>query len=190
MELLEKKILQYGKVFPGNILKVDGFLNHQVDPALLVEMGKEIKRLFEGEKITKVLTIESSGIAIATFAAYEMGVPFVFAKKSQTKNISAELYTTQVMSYTHGKVYDIVVSKEYLLPSDRILIVDDFLANGKALIGLIDLCNQAGATVVGCAIAIEKAFQGGGDEIRKTGIRIESLAKVASMTDKDVTFCR
>ena len=188
MELLKEKITKYGKIFPGNILKVDSFLNHQVDTALLSEMGKEVKRLFGEEKITKILTIESSGIAIAAFVAYEMQVPFVFAKKSQTKNISAQVYTSKVMSYTHGKVYDIIVSTEYLNKGDKVLIVDDFLANGKALIGLIDLCKQAGAEVVGCAIAIEKSFQGGGDELRKEGIRIESLAKIASMTDSDLVF--
>lgn len=188
MKLLKEKIAQYGKVFPGNILKVDSFLNHQVDTALLCEMGKEIKRLYREETITKILTIESSGIAIAAFAAHEMQIPFVFAKKSQTKNISAQVYTSKVMSYTHGKVYDIIVSKEFLKEGDKVLIVDDFLANGKALIGLIDICKQAGAEVVGCAIAIEKAFQGGGDELRKEGIRIESLAKIASMTDDGLVF--
>ena len=188
MELLKEKILKYGKVFPGNILKVYTLLNHQVDTALLCEMGKEICELYKGEKITKILTIESSGIAIAAFAAYEMKVPLLFAKKSQTKNISANVYTSKVMSYTHGKVYDIIVSTEYLKQGDRVLIVDDFLANGKALIGLIDLCKQAGAEVVGCAIAIEKAFQKGGDELRERGIRIESLAKIGSMTDESLTF--
>lgn len=188
MELLKEKILQYGKVFPGNILKVDSFLNHQVDTALLCEMGKEISRLFQGTGVTKILTIESSGIAIAAFAANEMKVPMLFAKKTQTKNISADVYTSKVMSYTHGKVYDIIVSTEYLKKGDRVLIVDDFLANGKALVGLIDLCKQAGAEVAGCAIAIEKAFQGGGDALRKEGIRIESLAKIASMSDHALTF--
>ncbi len=188
MELLKDKIVRYGKVFPGNILKVDSFLNHRVDTALLMDMGKEFERLFRGEKITEILTIESSGIAIAAFAAYNMQVPMVFAKKSQSKNISADVYTSKVMSYTHNKVYDIIVSKEYLKKGDRILIVDDFLANGKALMGLIDICNQAGATVVGCGIAIEKAFQGGGEELRKQGIRIESLAKIASMTDESLVF--
>ena len=188
MDILKEKIAHYGKVFPGNILKVDGFLNHQVDTALLREMGKEFGRLFRGEKITKILTVESSGIAIAAFTAYEMQVPMVFAKKSQTKNISAEVYTSKVMSYTHGKVYDIIVSTEYLKKGDRVLIIDDFLANGKALMGLIDICNQAGAVVAGCGIAIEKAFQGGGDEMRKKGIRIESLEKIASMTDTSLIF--
>ena len=190
MELLKEKIIKSGKVFPGNILKVDGFLNHQVDTALLSKMGKEIKRLFGGEKITKILTIESSGIAIAAFAAYEMQIPFVFAKKSQTKNISAEVYTSKVMSYTHGKVYDIIVSSEYLSKEDKILIVDDFLANGKALIGLIDLCKQAGAEVVGCAIAIEKSFQGGGDELRKKGVKVFSLAVIDEMTPEGIKFRR
>ena len=188
MELLKEKITQYGKVFPGNILKVDSFLNHQVDTALLKEMGKEFGRLFRGEKITRILTIESSGIAIAAFAAKEFDCPMLFAKKTQTKNIASTVYTSKVMSYTHGKVYDIIVSTEYLKKGDRVLIIDDFLANGKALIGLIDICNQAGAVVVGCGIAIEKAFQGGGDALREQGIRIESLAKIASMTENSLTF--
>ena len=188
MELLKEKITRYGKVFPGNILKVDGFLNHRVDTALLAEMGKEFKRIFKNEKITEILTIESSGIAIAAFAAYEMNVPMIFAKKSQTKNISSDVYTSKVTSYTHGKVYDVIVSKEYLKKGERVLIIDDFLANGKALEGLMDLCEQAGAEVVGCGIAIEKAFQSGGDELRKRGVRIESLAKIASMTDDALTF--
>ncbi len=189
MELLKELILRYGRVYPGNVLKVDSFLNHQVDTALMQEIGKEFARLFKGENITKVLTIEASGITIAGFTASNLQVPMLFAKKSQTKNISSDVYTSKVMSYTHGKVYDIIVSKEYLLPTDRVLIVDDFLANGKAMIGLIDLVNQAGATLVGCGAVIEKAFQTGGDEIRNMGIRLESLARIKSMTDDSLEFC-
>ena len=187
MELLKEKILKEGKVFPGNILKVDNFLNHLIDTELLHQIGKEFAGLFSGESITKILTIEASGIAIGCFAAYEMKVPLLYAKKGVRKNQS-EVYTSQVMSYTHGKVYDISVSKEYISADDRILIIDDFLASGEALNGLIDLINQAGATLVGCGIVVEKAFQDGGKKLREKGVRIESLAKIAKMTDKEVVF--
>ena len=190
MQLLEDRILREGKVFPNNILKVDSFLNHQVDVDLLVAMGEEFRSLYASEKITKVLTIEASGIAIASFAALALKVPMVFAKKSQTKNIGSNLYHTRTMSFTHGREYDIVCSKDYLNKEDRILIIDDFLANGKALIGLIDIVNQSGATLVGCGIAIEKAFQPGGNLLREHGVRIESLARIASMTDDSLTFVR
>ncbi len=188
MELLKEKILKEGKVFPGNILKVDNFLNHLVDTELMYEIGKEFAGLFSGEKITKVLTIEASGIAVACFAAHELKVPLLFAKKSHTSNQSTQVYTSKVMSYTHGKVYDISVSKEYLSADDRVLVVDDFLATGEALNGLIDLIKQAGATLVGCGIVIEKAFQDGGKNLREKGVRVESLAKIAKMTDKEVIF--
>ena len=190
MELLKEKILKEGKVFPGNILKVDNFLNHLVDTDLMYAIGKEFAELFSGEKITKVLTIEASGIAVGCFAAHELKVPLLFAKKSQTKNQSAEVYTSKVMSYTHGKVYDISVSKEYLHKSDSVLIIDDFLATGEALNGLIDLVRQAGAKLVGCGIVIEKAFQDGGESLRKKGVRVESLAKIAKMTDSEVVFAQ
>lgn len=188
MELLKNKIIKYGKVFPGNILKVDSFLNHQVDTELLDAIGKEFCNLFKDQNVTKILTIEASGIAIAGFTAYEMKVPMVFAKKTQTKNIASQVYTSKVMSYTHNRVYDIIVSKEYLHKEDRVVIIDDFLANGKALEGLIDLVKQAGATLIGCGIVIEKAFQGGGDALREKGIRIESLAKIASMGNDSLVF--
>ena len=188
MELLKEKILKEGKVFPGNILKVDNFLNHLIDTELMCQIGKEFAGLFSGEKITKVLTIEASGIAVACFAAHELNVPLLFAKKSHTSNQSNQVYTSKVMSYTHGKVYDISVSKEYLNAGDRVLVIDDFLATGEALNGLIDLIKQAGATLVGCGIVIEKAFQDGGEQLRKQGIRVESLAKIAKMTDKEVIF--
>ena len=189
MELLEKRIEQDGVVIGTDILKVDSFLNHQIDVFLLREMGREWKRLYEGEKITKILTIEASGIAIACLAAEEIGCPVVFAKKSRTRNIPGEVYSTQVVSFTHNNVSDVIVSKKYLKPEDRVLIIDDFLANGAALSGLCDLVRQAGATIVGCGIAIEKAFQPGGDELRKKGIRIESLARIASMDEKTgITF--
>ena len=188
MELLKEKILKEGKVFPGNILKVDNFLNHLVDTELMYQIGKEFAGLFSGEKITKILTIEASGIAIGCFAAHEMKVPLLYAKKGQRKNQSAQVYTSKVMSYTHGKVYDISVSKEYLSADDRVLIVDDFLASGEALNGLIDIVDQAGATLVGCGIVIEKAFQDGGKNLREKGIRIESLAQIVKMTDNEVIF--
>ncbi len=188
MKLLEEKILKDGKVFPGSILKVDSFLNHQIDTELLAELGKEFAKLYKDSGVNKVLTIESSGIAIAAFAAHELRVPLLFAKKSQTKNIAGQVYTSKVMSYTHGKVYDIIVSKEYLNPGDKVLIIDDFLANGAALDGLIDVIKQSGAELVGCGIAIEKAFQDGGKRLRSQGIRIESLAKIASMDDSSLTF--
>lgn len=188
MELLKEKILKEGKVFPGNILKVDNFLNHLVDTELMYQIGKEFAGLFSGEKITKVLTIEASGISIGCFTAHEMGVPLLYAKKGQRKNQSAQVYTSQVMSYTHGKVYDISVSKEYLNADDKVLIVDDFLASGEAINGLMDIIKQAGATLVGCGIVIEKVFQNGGNTLREKGIRIESLAKIARMTENEVIF--
>ena len=189
MELLEKRIQRDGTVIGTDILKVDSFLNHQIDVQLLREMGREWKRLYEGEKITKIRTIEASGIALACLAAEEFEVPVVFAKKSQSRNIAGEVFRTRVASFTHGCVYDVVVSKKYLGPEDRVLIIDDFLANGAALCGLCDLVRQSGGTVVGCGIAIEKAFQPGGDDLRKLGIRIESLARIASMDEKTgITF--
>lgn len=188
MQLLKDKILNEGKVFPGNILKVDGFLNHQIDVGLLEEIGKEFRRIFADANVNKVMTIEASGIGIGCFVAKELNVPMLFAKKSRTKNIAGTVYTSQVMSYTHGNVYDIIVSKEYLRPEDRVLIIDDFLANGAALEGLIDVVNQAGATLVGCGTVIEKGFQGGGDRLRQQGVRVESLAIIDSMTDTSLTF--
>lgn len=188
MKALEEKIIREGTVLPGHILKVGSFLNHQLDVDFLMEMGKEIARLFENEKITRILTIETSGIPIAVCAAAYMHIPVVFAKKNKTGNISGELYKTVVHSYTHGTDYNVVVSKDFLKNNDNVLIIDDFLANGKALIGLIDILGQAGATVAGCAIAIEKGFQKGGDDLRAKGIRVESLAIIDSMDDTSITF--
>lgn len=185
MELLEKRILKDGKVKGDSVLKVDSFLNHQIDVALLNDLGREFKRLFAKEQITKILTIEASGIGIACIAAQHFGVPVVFAKKTQTKNIAGETYTSRVESFTHGKVYDIIVSKEFLKPEDRVLIIDDFLAKGSALNGLVQLVQDAGATVVGAGIVIEKGFQDGGALIRGRGIRVESLAIVESMNEKE-----
>lgn len=189
MRELEERILRDGKVKPGDILKVDNFLNHQIDTALMYDMALEIKRLYEGEKVDKILTIEASGIAIAAMAGYVMGVPVVFAKKSKSANVSDEVYSAEVYSYTHGNTNRIIVSKSYLSEGQRILIVDDFLANGAALEGLCSLISQAKAEAVGAAIAIEKAFQPGGDKLRAKGLRIESLARIASMSDDSLTFC-
>ena len=186
IKALEEKILQEGEVLPGNVLKVGSFLNQQIDIRMLAEMGEEIKRLYKDDGITKILTIEASGIAIAVGAAMQMDVPVVFAKKNRSTNISGEVLMTQVESFTHKTISTIVVSKEFILPGDRILIVDDFLANGRALEGLIELVNQAGATFVGAAIAVEKGFQRGGDSLREKGLRIESLAIVDDMSDGSV----
>lgn len=188
MELLEQRILTDGKILPGGILKIDSFLNHQIDPALMYEMGQEIAKLFVGEKITKVLTIEASGIAIAIMAGYALGCPMIFAKKSKSKNISDNVYAVEVESFTHGNTNTVVLSKEYLNSNDRVLIVDDFLATGAALIGLKGICELAGAEVVGAAIAVEKVFQGGGNKLRGEGLRIESLARIASMSDDGLVF--
>lgn len=189
MKLLEDRIRKDGVIKDGDVLKVDSFLNHQMDVALFAEMGKEWARLFAGEKITKILTIEASGIGIACVAAQEFGVPVVFAKKNQTRNIAGDVYTAKVESFTHGRVYDIIVAKQFLNPGDRVLLIDDFLANGAALQGLIKLVQDAGATVVGAGIAVEKAFQPGGDLIRGMGIRVESLARIRSMENGVLEFC-
>ena len=188
IKALEEKILKEGQVLPGNVLKVGGFLSHQIDVDFLKEMGKEIARLFKNEKITKILTVESSGIAIAVGAALYMNVPVVFAKKNKTSNVSGDVYSAKVESFTHKTVYDIVVSHEYLKDGDRVLLVDDFLANGNALIGLKKLAEDAGAVVLGAAIAIEKGFQRGGALLRASGLRVESLAIVDEMSDTEVKF--
>lgn len=188
MKELEDKILAEGKVFPGHILKVGSFLNHRLDVEFLMKMGEEICRLYKQDKITKIITIEASGIAIAMAAAVPMKVPVVFAKKNQSANLFPENYTSKVHSYTHNRDYDIILNKDFLSAEDRVLIVDDFLANGKALNGLLDIVSQAGATAVGIAIAIEKGFQGGGDKLRAEGIRVESLAIVESMSDDGIVF--
>ena len=188
MKLLEERILKDGKVFPGNILKVDSFLNHQIDVNLICEMGKEIKRLYADCGVNKILTIEASGIGIACITAQFFDCPVLFAKKTKTKNIASNVYKTQVASFTHGTTYDVIVSQDFFGKGDKVLIVDDFLAEGNALIGLIDLCEQAGAEVAGCAIAGEKGFQQGGKRIRDMGVRVESLAIVKSMEDTSVTF--
>lgn len=181
MKLLEERIRKDGIVKEGNVLKVDSFLNHQMDIHLFNEMGKEFKRLFGNKPINKILTIEASGIGIACIVAQHFDVPVVFAKKSQSINIEGEVYSTKIESFTHKKAYDVIVSKKYITPDDHILIIDDFLANGCALEGLIDLVQSAGATVEGIGIAIEKGFQKGGEIIRQKGVHLESLAIVDSM---------
>ena len=189
MELLKERIRKDGKVKGTDVLKVDSFLNHQMDIALFGEIGKEFKRIFDGCDVTKILTIEASGIGIACITAQFFDVPVVFAKKSKTKNIAGEVYTSKVESFTHGRMYDIIVSKDFLKPEDRVLIIDDFLANGSALQGLISLVRDAGATLVGAGIAIEKGFQPGGRMLRGQGIRVESLAIVEAMSpETGVTF--
>ncbi len=188
IKALEEKILKEGAVLPGNILKVGSFLNHQIDTAFLKEIGDEIARLYKDEGVNKILTIEASGIAIAVAAGFSMNVPVVFAKKHKSTNVDGDTYRASVESFTHKTVYDIVVSKDFINSGDRILIVDDFLANGNALVGLSDLVRQAGATVVGAAIAIEKGFQSGGDTLRSRGMRVESLAIVDSMTENSLKF--
>lgn len=190
MQLLKDRINKDGKIREGNVLKVDSFLNHQIDIELLNEIGKEFKRRFEGEEVTKILTIEASGIAIACIAAQHFNnVPVVFAKKSKTTNIAGDVYTTKVESFTHRKVYDVMVSKDFLNKGDKVLILDDFLANGQALVGLAQLVTDAGAEVVGAGIVIEKGFQDGGKMIREKGIHLESLAIVEKMSVEDgVTF--
>ena len=191
MKLLEERISKDGKVIGGDVLKVDNFINHQMDPFLFQEMAREWKRLYEGTGINKILTIEASGIGIAVAAGLEFGCPVVFAKKTLSKNIAGDIYSTPIKSFTHGKTYDVIVSQEFLNKDDKILIIDDFLAQGCALNGLIELIKSAGAEIVGAGIVIEKAFQQGGALIRSEGIRVESLARIESMTDDGkITFCK
>lgn len=185
MELLKQKILKDGVVKKGNVLKVDSFLNHCIDVQLYTEIGKEFKRLFSDCEVTKILTIEASGIGIACVTAQFFNcVPVVFAKKSKTSNIGDDFYSSVVSSFTHGNTNTVIVSKNYINKDDKILIIDDFLANGAALNGLIDIIGQAGAEVVGAGIVIEKGFQPGGELIRSKGIRVESLAIIDSMNDE------
>lgn len=189
MKLLEEKILTDGKIGEGDVLKVDCFLNHQMDVAFLTELAKEFHRLYKDCNINKILTIEASGIGIACLTAQCFGVPMVFAKKTKTVNIFSDVYTSRVESFTHKRVYDIIVSKEFLRPEDNVLIIDDFLAQGSALQGLISLVTDAGASVAGAGIVIEKAFQPGGDLIRGMGVRVESLARIAKMSYAEgITF--
>ena len=188
MKMLEDRIRKDGIVREGNVLKVDSFINHQMDIPLFREMAREWKRLFAGKPINKVLTIEASGIGIAAVVASEFNVPVVFAKKSMSINLDYNNYETKIQSFTHKKIYNVIVSKKFLTPEDHVLIIDDFLANGKALKGLIELCHEAGATVEGIGIAVEKGFQGGGDQLREEGYDVDSLAIVESMDPENGTI--
>lgn len=191
MKLLEDRILKDGHIGADNVLKVDSFLNHQIDVSFVCELGKEFYRLFKDENITKILTIEASGIGIACLAAQYFGIPVVFAKKTKTINIYSDTYNATVHSYTHKRDYDIVVSKEFLSKEDNVLIIDDFLAKGSALTALLMLIEKAGAKTAGAGIVIEKAYQGGGNLVRDMGIRVESLAKIKSISKKDgIVFCK
>ena len=181
MELLEERIRKDGQVLPGNILKVSSFLNHQIDVELLDALGEEFARLYKDVPVTKILTIESSGIAVACSVARALKVPVVFAKKHQSSNVNEDVYVTSVWSFTHSCNYNVVVSKKYLSSDDKVLLVDDFLANGSALAGLVDLAESAGAKVQGACIVIEKGFQDGGEKLRAKGVRIESLAIIERM---------
>ena len=190
MKVLEDRIRKDGKIREGGVLKVDSFLNHQIDVRLYGEIGKEFYRLFGDCGVTRILTIEASGIGIACVTAQFFDCPVIFAKKNKTKNIAGDVFSSKVESFTHGKVYDIIVSREFLHPEDRVLLIDDFLANGSALQGLIKLVRDAGATLVGAGICVEKAFQPGGDLIRSKGIRVESLARIKSMSGTEgIEFC-
>ena len=190
MQLMEEKILKEGTVLPGNILKVGSFLNQQLDVKFLHELAKEFAKLFANDQITRIVTIEASGIALATLTALELGVPCVIVKKHASANLPKDVYTAEIASFTHNNVYTAVVAKDYIPAGERVLIVDDFLAVGNAIAGLRSLLDQAGASLVGCAIAVEKSFQGGGDALRAEGIHVESLAMVDAMTDTDITFRR
>ncbi|OLS01491.1 xanthine phosphoribosyltransferase [Tissierella creatinophila] len=188
MDILKQRIMEDARVLEGQIIKVDNFLNHQVDVALLNEIGKEFKERFKDYKIDKILTAEASGIAIASIAAQYFQVPMIFARKTESKNLDKDKYESEVYSYTKGKVYKIMVSKRYLKEDENVLIIDDFLANGKAVEGLIDIVNQSGANLIGIGVAIEKGFQDGGKGLRERGIKLESLAIIDSIKDGKVEF--
>ncbi len=188
MKLLEDRILQDGTVLPGNILKVDSFLNHQIDCKLIKALGEEFYNTFKDTGVTKILTVEASGIAIACAAAEHFEVPVVFAKKGHHKNVGTDVFTAEVHSFTKGITYNVAVSKKYLSADDKVLVIDDFLADGQAGLGLKSICEQAGAQIVGFGIAIEKGFQNGGKLLRETGIPVQSLAIIASMTDDSISF--
>ena len=188
LNLLQKKIMKDGVIKAGNVLKVDSFLNHQIDVPFIRELGKEFKKLFGDRQVDKILTIEASGIGIACIAAQYFHVPVVFAKKAQSLNLDGEMFTSKVESFTHKKVYDVILSKKFLGPEDHVLLIDDFLANGCALLGLIDIVKKSGATLEGAGIVIEKGFQSGGQTIRDMGIHLESLAIIDSIEGGKLTF--
>ena len=189
LKLLEQRILKDGIVLPDNILRVDSFLNHQMDIELFNELGREFASIFKDCAVNKVLTIEASGIGVACISAQYFCCPVVFAKKHKTSNIPGDVYTSRAASYTHNTTYDIAVSKKFLNATDRVLIIDDFLAHGNAVLSLADVVEQAGATVAGVGIVIEKAFQDGGQILRDRGLKVESLARIASMDDSSLQFC-
>ena len=188
MKQLIEKIKKDGVIMPGNVLLVDSFINHQVDVELISACGKEWYERFKDEGITKIMTIESAGIGIACLTAQYFGVPVVYAKKTRSANYGSDFYSTKVVSYTHGQVYEVLVSKKFIQPGDRILLVDDFLANGSAMKVLINLAEMGGAKVVGAGVVIEKAYLRGGKDIRSMGYRIESLAKIKDMSDDGIVF--
>lgn len=188
MQELKVRIRKDGRILPGQIVKVDSFLNHQIDPMLMMDIGRQFHALFRDVPVTKILTIETSGIAAALTAGYCFGVPVVFAKKHQSLNMSGEMYRGQVTSYTKKQTYDITISKDYLKADDTVLVIDDFLATGNAVFGLMDVCTQAGATLGGVGIVIEKSFQEGGRLLRERGIRLESLARIKGITETEVLF--
>ena len=188
MQLLKDRIRSEGKVLPGNIIKVDGFLNHRVDTRLMGQIADEFARLFDVENITMVLTAEASGIALATICAERYNVPMVFAKKAKSDNIEGGLYQSEIFSYTYKKKVTQILSKEWLNANDRVLIIDDFMANGEAVRGLCDLVSQAGAELVGIGIAVEKGFQGGGDRLRAAGVNLKSLAVIESAEPGNIVF--
>ncbi len=190
MEALEQKILTEGQILPGNILKVGSFLNQQIDTPFVLQLGKEIANRYKSDGVTKILTIEASGIALSFAAAVYLGVPIVFAKKSESANVSGRVLTAPIHSYTRGVDYVAVLPAAYLSSKDRLLLVDDFLATGEALHGLLSIAEAAGAEIAGCAIAVEKGFQNGGDELRAKGMRVESLAIIDSMENGSLTFRR
>lgn len=188
MKLLEDAITERGRVKDGDVLKVDAFLNHQMDVSLISELGKEFHRLFRDAGVNKILTIEASGIGIACITAQHFGVPVVFAKKTQSRNIDGAVYTSKVTSFTHQREYDVIVSQSFLGPDDRVLLIDDFLAKGSALLGLIELVKQSGASIAGAGICIEKGFDVGGKLVRDSGVRVESLAIIQEMHDGKIVF--
>ena len=188
MKILQEKIMSEGKVLSDDVLKVDAFLNHQIDPVLMQEIGKEFAKRFKDDKITKIVTIESSGIAPAVMAALQFGVTVVFARKRKSLTLQDNMYTAKVYSYTKQETNEISISKQYIHEDDCVLIIDDFLANGQAALGLMNLVEQAGATVAGIGIVIEKAFQDGGSKLRESGVRVESLAEIASLDNGTVRF--
>ncbi len=188
MQLLQDRIRAEGRVLPGNIIKVDGFLNHQVDIRLMQELAREFKRLFPQKEINKILTVEASGIALASITALEFGIPMVFAKKAKSDNIEGGLYQSDIFSYTYKKKVTLLLSKQWLTADDNVLIIDDFLANGEALRGLIEIVNQSGAKLTGVGIAIEKGFQPGGARLREQGIDLRSLAIIEEAQEHNIRF--